>query len=118
MKTILETGKNKTRFSRHFAKCYEKEYGTKEYSVKKLKKLVRHEVIWEGNALSVVKTFGSDQCRLCAEEKFCIWEDNCRNFRYMLNKRQEIYGACAHNVHFHCFYRGTDESTRRDEKEN
>ena len=83
-----------------------------------MKKLVRHEILWEGNPLSVVKTFGTENCRLCAEEKFAIFESNCRNFQHCVNKRSEIYSKCAHNVYFHHFYRGTEEPTGRGEKKN
>ena len=118
VKTMLETGESKTRFSRHFSRCYKEEYGTDKYDVNKIRKLCRHEILYEGNTISVNKLYGTTDCRLCAEEKFMIWEECDRNFHYILNKRNEIYGTCAHNVHFHHFYRGTDESTGRDEKEN
>ena len=118
VKKRLEKGKNKTRFSKHFASCYQEEYGTKVYNVKKMKKLVRHEVLWEGNPLSCVKTYGTKQCTLCAEEKYAIWSETGRNFKYCLNKRKEIFSKCAHNVYFHHFYRGTEEPTGRGEKKN
>ena len=105
VKTMLETGESSTRFSSHFAKCYQEEYGPDaRYDVNKMRNLCIHEIIYEGNAISVVKTYGTQKCRVCAEEKFAIWEENCRNFCFILNKRKEIYGACAHNVHFHHFY--------------
>ena len=83
-----------------------------------MKKLVRHEVLWEGNPLSCVKTYGTKQCTLCAEEKYAIWSETGRNFKYCLNKRKEIFSKCAHNVYFHHFYRGTEEPTGRGEKKN
>ena len=36
----------------------------------------------------------------------------------MLNKQKEFYGTCEQKVYFHCFYRGTNELTGHDKKEN
>ena len=115
---MLETGESKTRFSKHFTKCYKEECGTDVYDVNKIRKLCKHEILYKGKALAVNKTFGTSACRLCQEEKFVIWEENYRNFRYMLNKSKEIYKVCVHNVHFHYFYKDTDELTGRNKKEN
>lgn len=83
---MIETGENKTRFSKYFTKCYKEEYGTEVYDVNKIRDLCKHEVLFEGNALTVNKKYSTTSCRLCAEEKFVIWEEGHRNFRYMLNK--------------------------------
>ena len=72
VKKMLETGESSTRFSSHFSKFYREEYGTDKYDVDKMRNLCRHEILYEGNALSVVKTYGTEKCRICAEEKYAI----------------------------------------------
>ena len=76
----------------------------------------RVELIWKGDPLTCVKTFGTRRCKLCAKErleiiKMCKFKPN-----EIINKCNEVYGACRHKPKFHRFDQhptaGTDESKK------
>ena len=72
------------------------------------------EILWQGNPLSCVKSFGSLTCRLCTKERLYIHkamrkeeeEGTCR----LINSCNEYYGACRHIPRFHRYQR-YDQST-------
>ena len=75
------------------------------------------EVLWKGKPLSVVKTFGTKLCKLCAKERLAILK-LCRKTKKAINVCNEIYGACRHKPRFHRFDNqltspvSTDESVK------
>ena len=81
--------------------CYVKRYGTKVYNVNKVRDMCQHEILYEGDPLKVVKTYGGNACRICMVERMEILKESCRNGRKLLNKRSKIFSTCRHNVHFH-----------------
>ena len=82
----------------------------------KLKKLHRYEVIFEGNILSVVKIFSTDQFIIFIEEKLSILDEIYRNFKFILNKQHEIYNKYTHNMYFYYFYWGIYDPKEYGEK--
>jgi hypothetical protein len=74
------------------------------------------ELLWRGNPLSVVKTFGTRECKLCAKERYEILKQMLRDPNSIINVNNEIYGACRHKPAFHRFCQptqtaSTDEAT-------
>ena len=73
-------------------------------------------ILWQGNPLSVVKTFGSRDCKLCMKERFEILRAKKKDPNKLINRCNEIYGACRHKPRFHRFeqktFPGTDESNK------
>ena len=99
-------------FARHFEKIYREKFKTDKHDITKLRILVTYEILWMGNPLSTVGTFGTHNCKLCSEEKLAILFGFSRKNCKMINKCGEIYGCCRHKVNFHCFC-STDELMRQ-----
>jgi GIY-YIG catalytic domain len=72
------------------------------------------EILWQGNPINVVKTFGTPKCALCNKERLEILKQARKNPESLINSCNEIYGACRHKPKFHRYKSrnpSTDEST-------
>ena len=49
-----------SRYAKHFVSCYVKRYGTKVYDVNKVRDMTMHEILFEANPLTAVKTYGKN----------------------------------------------------------
>ena len=72
-----------------------------------MRDLVEVKVIWRGNPISCVKSYGKLNCQLCMNERIAIL-NNIRkgkrlNQNLSINSNSEIYGACRHRPKFHRF---------------
>ena len=67
--------------------------------------------------MSVVKTFGTPKCKLCAKERLSILSLTRKTPHLAINKCNEVYGACRHNPNFHRFNQlpKSDAKTSTDE---
>jgi hypothetical protein len=81
------------------------------------------KILWKGNAISCVKSFGKKSCRLCMKERIEIIKAIYKNKNQVINSCNEIYGSCRHNPHFHRYHNqrttnnaSTDESNPKDER--
>jgi len=68
-------------------------------------------IIWQGNPISVVKTFAAKNCALCAKERFAILEQSRSNPQLLVNSNNEISGACGHRPRFRGHAKQTTPST-------
>ena len=66
---------------------------------------VQVDILWKGNPLSCVKTFGTRGCKLCAKERMAILKLVRLEPDKAINKNNEVYGACRHRPRFHRFCR-------------
>ena len=121
MKNLVVLEKKSDSFAKHFATLIPKNTERKEMT-KHVK--VKVEILWKGNPLSCVKTFGTRGCKLCAKERIEILKLVRLEPKKAINKNNEIYGACRHKPRFHKFCRltetahaSTDES-KMDERVN
>jgi hypothetical protein len=62
---------------------------------------IRCSILWQGNPISVVKTFGTPNCALCNKERIEILKHSNREPTSLVNSCNEIYGACRHHPKFH-----------------
>ena len=110
----------KSRFQRHttqILKCHET--GQKSTSVARFfaatlmnwrpgtvtANLVRHQtkcsILWQGNPLSTVQTFGTPSCKLCNKERLEI----CKRAKFKrampMNERTDLFEACNHKPSFY-----------------
>jgi len=71
------------------------------------------KVVYQGNPLSTVRSFGTSKCRICMQERIeflkCSFDPSVK----MMNSRSEIHSMCLHKPEFHRF--SADES-RKDKK--
>lgn len=73
-----------------------------------IRNLMMFEVLWTGNAIKTVNTFGSEYCKLCEQERlYLISEMLGKSHCKLINKTDEIFGACRHKPSFHCYFRTT-----------
>jgi hypothetical protein len=107
IKNLFINGKSSNSFASHFASLIPD--GTTKKNVKDFIK-VKVDILWQGDPLSCVKTFGTRNCKLCAKERYAII--------LAINKCNEVHGACRHKPRFHRFdhsenaISSTDESGR------
>ena len=72
---------------------------------------INSRVIWQGNPMSAVKSFGTNNCLLCNREKLAILKQSLKDKYCMINSCSEVYGACRHIPRFHRFPERHDPST-------
>jgi hypothetical protein len=95
----------------------------KEVAEKKNKKDIKiefeREIIWNGNLISCMKTFGTRGCKLCNKERYLLLKHRFESPKLSINKCHEIYGACRHKSAFHRFEpsRTPDANIRTDESD-
>ena len=97
-------------FASHYSTLFEK--GTKP-SPAQMREKMSFSILWQGNPITVNKTFGSKNCRLCMRERTLILKNMYREKCQLVNNKSEIYGTCRHIPKFHRFTKistGTDES--------
>ena len=102
--------KNSDSFAHHFSKRFKKKPTCKE-----LRNSCNFKILWQGNPISLSKTFGKSSCRLCMKERILILEQSRRNSSNLINKCSEIYGSCRHKPCFHRLTISTDEASRQKE---
>ena len=58
--------------------------------------MVKLRILWQGDPISCMKTFGTNKCTLCMKERTSILNQSRKDHKMMVNSRSEIYGACRH----------------------
>ena len=67
-----------------------------------IRNLMEFKVLWTGNPISTVNTFGSDKCELCMEERLILTSELLHSKgKKCLNRANEIFGPCRHKPKFH-----------------
>lgn len=77
------------------------------------RKSITCKILWQGNPINVVKTFGTPNCALCNKERLEILKYSRKAPDSLINSCNKIYGACRHNPKFHRYENrnpSTDES--------
>ena len=70
-------------------------------TVKHVREIIDVEILWEGNPISVSKSFGKESCSLCMKERILILRANQKDKNLVINTNNEMYGACRHRPRFH-----------------
>ena len=110
----INHGKPADSFARHCALKLEERERDK-VSAHDARKLVKEvDILWWGDPLSCVKSFGQLTCRLCQKERIYIHKaklkDKIDGTCKLINSCNEFYGACRHIPKFHRYQR-EDSST-------
>ena len=100
-------------YARHFATHFKKDSKPKPYQ---LREMQTFEILWQGNPISISKTFGTRGCQLCIREKIAIIKTGRDHPEKLINSCSEIYGACRHKPKFHR-YREEGKTTSTDDPE-
>ena len=74
-------------------------------------------LIWQGNPISCMKTFGKEVCLLCMRERIKISKVQQLEENYLINLCYKNFGACRHKMRFHRFLKEKQsvKSTSTDE---
>ena len=108
VKSLVVHNKQSDLFASHFASLVHR--GIERKEIKKRVKL-KVEILWQGKPLSTVKTLGTRNCKLCAKERLAILKFTREQPKQVINKCNEVYGACRHKLRFHRFKTNDKPST-------
>ena len=82
--------------------------------------LIEVSIIWNGNPISCMKTFGDDHCMLCMREKIGIYKasnlDKFKKRKRLINSTGEVYGGCWHKTRFHRFIKASTPTLSHPQK--
>ena len=112
VKKLVTDGTSSDSFAAHFATLVPK--GTQKKEVKNFVK-IKVDIIWQGDPISCVKTFGSRGCKLCSKERYEILKLTRNTPKMAINKCNEVHGACRHKPRFHRFDQSQIANTSTDE---
>ena len=85
-------------FANHFAKHFTDDQGVKRCDVRKHMSV---DILWKGNPITCMKTYGTNHCVLCMEERCAILKQWNEDKSKLINNRSELYGGCRHRTRFH-----------------
>jgi hypothetical protein len=118
VKKLFKLGKKSDSFATHFAASIpeETELSWVKCKVNKFVK-IKVDILWKGDPLTCIKTFGTRSCKLCNKERMALLKLTRSNPNKVINKCNKIYGTCHHKMRFHWFTKappatGTDESDK------
>ena len=108
VKKLVNRGEGSDSFAKHFASHF-----TDSTNITRddINRLIKIDVMWQGDPISCVKSFGKMSCSLCMKERVEILKASKKQPRQLINSRNEIYGACRHKTKFHRFTRNEKPST-------
>ena len=94
------TGKKSTSAARFFAALL-MNFRPGTVSARLVRNQIEYSILWQGNPLSTVQTFGTPHCKLCSKERLEI----CKRARHkrdtLINDRTNLFEACNHKPSFH-----------------
>jgi hypothetical protein len=94
VKKLVTKGTKSDSFATHFAQHCKKEV---KPTSDELRKMMKIKIVWQGNAISCMKSFGKLNCSLWILHT--IHQEEWK----IINHCNEIYGACQHKTRFHRF---------------
>jgi len=98
----VNLGDKSDSFADHMANHFE-ERGLTAATCQMTKEMVKMKLLWQGNIISCMKSFGKRNCKLCMKERLAILRKSQKNPKKMINAKSEIYGGCRHKTKFHRF---------------
>jgi hypothetical protein len=111
VKKLVERKITSDSFAAHMAEHFNE--GSK-VRASQVRKKIKIDIIWQGNAINCMKSFKKFCCTLCTRERCEIIKRTLKNENNTINNCSEIYGACRHNTKFHRFIK-TDICTSTDD---
>ena len=106
IRTLLERNVPSNTFVRHMANHLREEQH--QYSPSNIRERIKVEFLWQGNAISCMKSFGTLRCQLCMEEKLAILRANWEQPNLLMNSVNEIDEGCKHRCRFHRLCKSAD----------
>ncbi len=102
VKKLMEKGVHSDSYARHFAGIWPR--GASPPTPGMQRDLIKCDILWKGNPISVVKTFGRATCALCNRERMEIIKLSRSAPDTLINSCSDIHGACRHKPRFHRYH--------------
>ena len=80
--------------------------------------MFKTRIIWKGNIISCMKSFGKRSCKLCMKERIAILEVLENHPGRLMNSRSEAFGGCRHVTRFHGHLNRPHEHPSTDDRLN
>jgi hypothetical protein len=103
IKKLMEKGVHFNSYARHFVDIWPG--GAIVPTPGMQHDLINHEIIWQSNPISVVKTFRKSTCSLCNRERMDIFKLSQSISNRLINSCSKIHGACRHKPRFHRYHK-------------
>jgi hypothetical protein len=111
----MEKGVHSDSYARHFANIWPR--GATPPTPGMQRDLIKCNVLWKGNPISVVKSFGKSTCGLCNREWMAIVKISRKTPELLINSCSEIHGACRHKPRFHRYHEQKPSADERNKRE-
>ena len=98
VRKLHQLGEKSDSYAKHFAELLS---NFPTVTPKLQRNSIECSILWQGNPLSTVKTFGTPHCTLCSKERIAILKASRESPQSLINSCSEIYGACRHKPKFH-----------------
>ena len=105
VRKMLKDDKAYDSYAKHFASVW-KDRGNPTQGM--IRGMIHHTILWQGDPIKVVKSFGKPNCTLCVRERIEIIKHARKNPTKLINSCSEIHGACRHKPKFHR-YKGKEQ---------
>ena len=116
VKRLMEKGVSSDSYAKHFAGLWPRGAPAPAPAPDMQRNLIQCHILWQGNPISVVKTFGKSTCALCNRERMEIVKLNRSIPDYLINSCSEIHGACRHKPRFHRYHETKITNSSADER--
>ena len=98
VKKYVRDGVQSDTYAKHFQQFFDKStLPTPTY----LREMSKFKILWRGGIISMMKSFGTNWCKLCMKERIEILHRTYKDKGNLINSNCEIYGACKHKASFH-----------------
>ena len=90
VKDLVKKGMTSDSFAQHFAQHID---STKQNSIRTrdIRAMVKMDIIWQGDPISCMKTFGTNSCKLCMKERLEILHRHRADPFSIINSNNKIY---------------------------
>ena len=95
---LCQKGESSDSYAKHYAEVFQN-FDKPSPSLQRTG--IECKILWQGNPISAVKTFGTPNCILCTKERIAILKQSKKDPKLLINSCNEIYGACRHKPNFH-----------------
>ena len=115
---LLLLGEKSDSFAEHYAQQMKNFDPTKDRAFCGiLKNSYTNKILWQGKSISTVKTFQTNHCMLCNQERLHIFKRSMENPNNLINFKNEIFGPCQHKPKFHrCVVKPSTDDSGKEEK--
>ena len=108
-RNLVNKGGASDTFAKHFATHFNKCDGINKRSkppinANHIRRLCKIDILWQGNPISCMKSFGKLNCSLCMNERLQILKaqksEKFSKTKKLINSSRELCGACRHKSKF------------------